>query len=206
MPLPLTAEQIAKACGCRIERAAKWADPLNEAMAEYGINTSARQAAFLAQVAHESARLSALEENLNYSAEALIKVFPRYFPTLRAAASYARQPQKIASKVYANRLGNGDEASGEGWKYRGRGLIQITGADNYRACGNALGIDFIGSPEKLTLPRPAAFSAVWFWAHRNLNALADHGDMVAITKAINGGTNGIQDRLALYSAAQEALA
>ena len=206
MPLPLTAEQLAKACGCRIERANKWQAPLNEAMAEYEINTPARQAAFLAQVAHESARLGVLEENLNYSAEGLVKVFPKYFPTLKDAALYARQPQKIASKVYASRLGNGDEASGEGWKYRGRGLIQITGADNYRACGNALGIDFIGSPEKLTLPRPAAFSAAWFWAHRNLNALADHGDFTAITKAINGGTNGLAERLALFASAKEALA
>ena len=151
--MPLTAEQIAKACGCRIERANKWHLPLNDAMAEYGITTPARQAAFLAQVAHESARLGVLEENLNYSAEGLVKVFPRHFPTLKAAALYARQPEKIASKVYANRLGNGDEESGEGWLYRGRGLIQITGADNYRACGTALGLDLIASPEKLTIPR-----------------------------------------------------
>lgn len=204
--MPLTAEQIAKACGCRIERANKWHLPLNDAMAEYGITTPARQAAFLAQVAHESARLGVLEENLNYSAEGLVKVFPRHFPALKAAALYARRPEKIASKVYANRLGNGDEESGEGWLYRGRGLIQITGADNYRACGTALGLDLIASPEKLTIPRPAAFSAAWFWSSRNLNALADHGDFTAITKAINGGTNGLQDRLALFGTAKEALA
>lgn len=204
--MALTAEQIAKACGCRIERANKWAPPLNEAMAAYDINTPARQAAFLAQVAHETARLSVFEENLNYSAEALVRVFRKYFPTLKDAALYARQPQRIANKVYANRMGNGDEASGDGWLYRGRGLPQLTGKDNYWAASQAVGVDLVGDPDKMLLPRVSAFVAAWFWARNSLNALADKGDFVGITKRINGGTNGLQDRLALFKGAQEALA
>ena len=204
--MALTAEQLAKACGCRVERAAKWLEPLTDAMAQYHIDTPARQAAFLAQIAHESARLGTLEENLNYRAEALVKVFPRHFPTLKAAALYARQPVKIANKVYANRMGNGDEASGDGAKYHGRGLIQLTGKDNYRGASQAVGVDLVADPDKATLPRIAAFVAAWFWARNSLNALADAGDFTGITRRINGGTTGIQDRLALFQGAKEALA
>lgn len=183
---------------------ARFATPLAEACAEWGIDTPVRLAAFLAQIAHESGQLRTLAENLNYSAEALLRVFPRHFDAGRAAA-YARQPERIGSRVYANRMGNGAEASGDGWRYRGRGLIQITGHDNYTACGTALSLDLIAQPELLEQPGPAARSAAWFWHRNGLNAFADVGDIETITRRINGGLIGLDDRRDCYVRACAAL-
>jgi putative chitinase len=177
---------------------ARFATPLAEACAEWGIDTPLRLAAFLAQIAHESGQLRLLVENLNYSAEALLRVFPRHFDAAQAAA-YARQQERIAARVYANRMGNGAEASGDGWRYRGRGLIQVTGHDNYAACGTALGLDLIAQPELLERPGPAARSAGWFWHRHDLSRLADARDIATITRRINGGLTGLDDRKACYA-------
>ncbi len=190
--------------GARTNDLDRFAGPLAGCCAEWGIDTGLRQAAFLAQLAHESGQLRALVENLNYSAEALLRVFPRHFDAGQAA-TYARQPQRIAARAYANRMGNGDETSGDGWRYRGRGLIQITGHDNYAACGTAIGLDLIAQPELLEQPGPAARSAAWFWHNHDLNRLADARDIEAITRRINGGLTGLEDRKAHYAHACAAL-
>lgn len=200
----MTPQQLAAAVGCSAALSQKWAQPLTDAMTRFEINTPAREAAFLAQVAHESGRFSAIEENLNYRADRLLAVFPSHF-TQQEAQAYARQPSRIASRVYARRLGNGDEASGDGWRYRGRGLIQITGRDNYRDCGGALGVDLLADPDRLLEPDLAALSAGWFWHAKGLNASADTGDFSRITLRINGGMNGQPERLALWASAKAAL-
>lgn len=174
----------------------QWLEPLEETFHRYEINTPARRAAFLGQCAHESANFTRLEENLNYSAEGLMRTWPRRFPTLGAAQPYHRKPEKIANRVYANRMGNGDEASGEGWLYRGRGIIQLTGKTNYTLVSDALREDFIHSPDLLLAPRWAALSAGWYWNTRRLNEQADAKDFTMMTQKINGGTVGLQDRIA----------
>jgi putative chitinase len=179
-------------------------ESLIAAMEEFEINTIPRIAGFLSQCAHESGYFSAVRENLNYSADGLRKVFPKYFRTV-SADSYHRQPERIANRVYANRMGNGDERSGEGWRFRGRGLIQLTGKNNYIACGDGLGVDLIETPEYLETPEGAARSAAWFWWKNGLNALADKKDILGMTKKINGGTNGLEDRKKKYSHALKVL-
>lgn len=161
---------------------------------KYNINTDLRRAHFFAQLAHESAGFSAIIENLNYSKTSLRKVFSRYF-TLEQAAEYERKPEKIANRVYANRMGNKNEASGDGWKYRGRGFIQLTGKNNYQAFSNAVGVDFVNNPDLILQPQYILECAGWFWTTNNLNKFADKDDIKAITKAINGGENGITDRI-----------
>ncbi len=184
----------------------KYLDALNEEMPGAAIHTPLRIAHFIAQLAHESGNFRYHTENLNYSAKALRGVFGRYFPTDEKAEAYARQPEKIASRVYARRMGNGDEASGEGWKYKGRGLIQLTGKDNYSRCGAALGLDLVNEPEQVAEnPNTAVAAAAWFWNHRNLNAYADQDDVKAITKRINGGYHGLEDRTHFLNSAKEAL-
>jgi putative chitinase len=175
--------------------AAHWLEPLNAAMFRFSINTPQRVAAFIGQCAHESANFTALSENLNYSAQALCKVWPRHFPTPEVAAQYHRKPEQIANRAYAKRMGNGPEASGDGWKYRGRGLIQLTGKDNYRLASDSLGVDLVANPDAVTQPDMAALTAAWFWNKHGLNALADRGDNQAISRRINGGTHGMDDRL-----------
>lgn len=201
----ITPEQLMQASGCRAETAAKWATPLARAMDRFGINMPARQAAFVAQVAHESGRLEHVEENLNYSATALLRTFPTHFSPADAAR-YERKPQAIANRVYANRMGNKTEISGDGWQYRGRGLIQITGLDNYRACGIATGLSLVANPDLLLQPEAAALSAAWYWSAHGCNELADRDDFAGITKRINGGLNGQADRLALFAQAETAFA
>lgn len=168
--------------------------------AKFGIDSPLRLAHFLAQCAHESAEFKALEENLNYSADGLKKVFSKYFPG-DLANGYARQPEKIASRVYASRMGNGDEASKEGYKYRGRGYIQLTGKDNYGAFAKAIGDDVVTNPDWVKTKYPL-LSAAWFWNTRALNELADQGasdDVVTkITKKVNGGTLGLDDRISHF--------
>jgi putative chitinase len=191
--------------------AARWVSPLNEACDRFGITTAARLAAFLAQVAHESGNLRRLEENLMYSAKGLIGTWPRRFPSLEMAERFARQPERIANFVYANRLGNGNEESGDGWRFRGRGLIQLTGRGNYHTTGAALGLPLEAQPELLFQPGPAALAAAQFWSSRGLNELADHDaadnddeDFTRISITINGGREGLAQRFELWQKARTA--
>jgi putative chitinase len=182
-------------------RATELCVPLVATFQEFGLSTVARRAAFIAQAAHESTGFSTFIENLNYSAGALNRVWPSRFP-LAIAAQYARQPERIANRAYANRIGNGDEASGDGWRYRGRGVFQLTGKANYAACGAALRLDLIGHPELLEQPMNAFRSAGWFWNSKVLSPLADMGAFNEITRRINGGYNGLADRLRYWEAAK----
>lgn len=177
----------------------KWVDALNKACEKFEINTNFRIAGFLSQVAHESGGFKFVKENLNYSPQALRSVFGKYFTDDSMANAYARQPERIANKVYANRMGNGDEASGDGYRYCGRGLIQLTGKDNYTAFSNATGSDAVNHPEIVELPDAAALSAGWFWNSRKLNNYADEQNVVGMTKRINGGVNGLDDRQMRYA-------
>lgn len=192
----MTSEELSQALKLTPAKAEEWIDAINETFDRFDISTPERQACFLGQCAHESAGFTALKENLNYSAEGLTKVWPKRFPSLDAAQPYHRNPEKIANKVYADRMGNGNEASGEGFKYRGRGLIQLTGKDNYKACGEALGADLLNDPDQVSSPKYAALSAGWFWDKNKLNQFADANDMTTLTKRINGGTHGLDDRIA----------
>ena len=194
------------------ERAARWLEPLSNATDEWQIDSPQRLAAFLAQVLHESNHCRNLSENLHYSAPRLRQVWPARFPTDEAAQACAGNPERLANKVYAGRLGNGDEASGDGWSYRGRGLIQLTGRSNYERCGEGLQVDLLGNPELLESPDGAARSAAWFWSQAKLNELADAetGEdadqaFVQITKRINGGTVGQEARVALWRKAKDVL-
>jgi putative chitinase len=166
--------------------------------AKFGINTPLRLAHFLAQCGHESGGFRATQENLNYSAKGLMGIFKKYFPTEALANAYARQPQKIAAKVYANRMGNGTEASGEGYKFRGRGYIQLTGKENYTAFGKSIGEDMTANPDKVA-SQYALLSAAWFFSKNGLHKMADEGSSDAvvtkITKRVNGGTIGLADRI-----------
>ena len=161
---------------------------------KYGVTSKLRIANFMGQLEHES-NLKPISENLNYSAEGLLKTFPKYF-NLDKSIAYARQPEKIANRVYANRMGNGDESSGEGWKFIGRGFIQITGKENYFRLSNDTDIDFIHNPDLLLEEANAIISALWFWNLKGLNVLADKDDVKGITKRVNGGVNGLADRIA----------
>lgn len=169
---------------------------INETLAKFEINTPLRVNHFLAQLLHESGNLQYLKENLNYSAQGLVTTFKKYFINEAAALPYSRNQEKIANKVYANRMGNGDELSGDGWRFKGRGYIQLTGRSNYTEISKETGVDFIKHPELLETVQYAALSAGWFWNKNNLNALADKDDVLTITKRINGGTNGLDDRKA----------
>lgn len=161
-------------------------------LGNYGINTPLRLAHFFAQLAHES-NLKPIEENLNYSESGLLKTFPKYFNKEQAKA-YARKPKNIANRVYGNRMGNGDEKSGDGYKYRGRGFIQLTGKNNYLLLTKDTRIDFLNNPDLLLTEVNAMIAALWFWSTNKLNTLADKDDVLGITKKINGGTNGLADR------------
>lgn len=167
-------------------------------MIEYDINTTDRAAMFLAQCAHESAKFTVTKENLNYSSDALRRVFRKYFPNVEIATTYARNPERIANRVYANRMGNGDEKSGDGWKFRGRGFIQLTGKNNYTAFAHSVDEKLDSIVEYLDTFDGCVESACWFWKTNNLNAKADIGDLEGCTRRINGGLNGFDDRLAWY--------
>jgi putative chitinase len=180
----------------------QWCNALNEILPEYGIDTTQRVAAFIAQCAHESGGFKFLKENLNYRAASLRKVFPKYFPDDAIAAAYANKPAMIANRVYANRMGNGDEASGDGWRYCGRGLIQLTGHDNYAFFAGSLDIPMEEATEYLETFEGAVQSACWFWETNNLNQWADKDDILTLTKRINGGTIGLEDRKKHYEHAK----
>jgi putative chitinase len=186
----------------------QWYNALSQLLPDYEINTPQRIAAFIAQCAHESGEFTALKENLNYRAVTLRKIFPKYFPTDEIANQYANLPNKqeaIANKVYANRMGNGDEASGDGFRYCGRGLIQLTGKDNYTWFAASIGITPDEASEYLQTFEGAAQSACWFWESNNLNQWADKGDILTLTKRINGGTIGLEDRIKHYEHAKHIL-
>jgi putative chitinase len=181
----------------------KWLEPLQETFEKYQINTPKRQACFIGQCMHESGGFKFLRENLNYSAKALMNTWPSRFPDADTAEKFERQPEKIANKVYSGRMGNTED--GDGAKYIGRGLIQLTGKDNYKAFGDAIGEDLVANPELVEEPRYAALSAGWFFNKRNLNALADAMDITTLTIRINGGKIGIQDRIAKINKALDIL-
>lgn len=194
----VTVEQLQK---LKIDE--KWLDPLNETLAKYQINTPQRIASFIGQCQHESGNFRLLEENLNYSADALMRVWGSRFPTKEEADKYHRNPEKIANKVYGGRMGNTED--GDGWKYRGRGIKQLTGKENYRNCGNGLGVDLVANPDLLLEPKYACLSAGWFWNKHNLNDIADKQDYETMTRRINGGLIGFDDRKAKITQAMQVL-
>jgi putative chitinase len=186
----VTAEQLHK-----LHIGSEWVDALNETFQRFGINLPEQQAGFIGQCSHECGNFKLLEENLNYRAATLMKLWPKRFPTQEIANEYEKKPQKIANKVYASRMGNRDEASGDGYRFRGRGCIQLTGSDGYFHAGKALGVDFWANPELVATPKYAALTAGWFWSTHNCNNLAQNRDWLALTKKINGGTIGLDDRI-----------
>ena len=183
----------------------QWVDALNETFQRFNILTPVQQASFIGQAAHESGNFKMLVENLNYRAETLMKVWPKRFPTLEFAKQYERDPKKIANSVYANRMGNRDEASGDGFRFRGRGLFQTTGHAGYYHAGQALGEDFVMNPDLVSTPKYAALTAGFFWNTHKLNKFADIRDFTMMTKKINGGTIGLNDRIKHINHALEVL-
>ena len=185
----------------------EWYSNLLNTLPEYDIDTAARVAAFMAQCGHESGGFTVMQENLNYSAKGLVGTFKKYFPTEAHAKPYERRPEMIANRVYANRMGNGDEASGEGWYFRGRGIVQITGKNNYTKCSQSLFESnvLVENPDLLLETEYAIHSACWFWSAARLNELADVGDIKTMTKRINGGYIGLEDRIKHYNHAIEIL-
>ena len=204
----ITAEQFAHLFP-RAQDPAGWAEAMNNVFPNYDINTPQRVAAFLAQCGHESGGWTVFEENLNYSAQGLNGIFKKYFPTLDSAQPYARQPEKIANRIYSNRMGNGDESSGDGYKYRGRGPIQLTGRANYTKFAQEMFDDWqnvVDNPDWVTADRDfALMSAIWFWNANKLNVQADNGDIKLMTKNINGGYIGLEDLILHYNEAMHLL-
>lgn len=203
----MTLEQLKQIIG-KNPYAEYWHNALTILLPDYDINTPQRIAAFMAQCGHESANFTALKENLNYRAATLRKLFPKYFPTDELANEYANKPNKqeaIANRIYANRMGNGDEASGDGYRYCGRGLIQLTGKENYSWFAASIEISVEEASEYLQTFEGAAQSACWFWETNKLNQWADKGDILTLTKRINGGTIGLEDRIKHYNHALHVL-
>jgi putative chitinase len=180
-----------------------WLEPLTAAFHRFDISTPERQAAFIGQCAHESGNFKTLQENLNYSAKGLNATWPSRFASEADAQPFHRNPEKIANKVYSGRMGNTED--GDGWKYRGRGLIQLTGKDNYRLASDALGVDFVANPDLVLTKENAALTAAWYWNKRGLNKEADAKDFTGMTKKINGGTIGLADRVAHINTALNVL-
>jgi putative chitinase len=174
-------------------------DPFNETFQRFGITTPAQQASWIGQCGHECGNFRILEENLNYRAPTLLKLFPKtpkrqWGFTPEEAAAYEKQPVRIANRIYGNRMGNRDEASGDGFRFRGSGFLQLTGMNNFYHAGQQLGVDFIMQPELVRTPQYAAMTAGWFWQTHRLNQYADSNDILTMTKRINGGTIGLEDR------------
>jgi putative chitinase len=210
------------AAGIKRDVAERWLPHVKNALERFEITSPRQVAAWLAQTAHESAGYTALVENLNYSADTMAVVWPTRFAELgpnkkpkkdakgkntpnKFAQALHRKPEMIANAVYSNRMGNGNIESGEGFKYRGRGLKQLTGKDNHRACSEGLGVDLVANPDMLLEPQYASLSAAWFWSKNKCGPLADSGDFVALTKRINGGTIGLEDRQKRYKAVLSAM-
>ena len=186
----VTSEQLKK-----LHIGEQWVDALNATFQRFNIDTPIRQASFIGQCGHECGNFKVLEENLNYRAETLMKLWKTRFPTLDVANEYSRNPKKIANKVYASRMGNRDESSGDGYRFRGRGCIQLTGHANYFHAGKACGVDFVMEPDLVATPQYAAMTAGWFWDTHKLNQFADVRDFKTMTKKINGGFIGLDDRI-----------
>jgi len=203
----VTLELLQKVCPkTKKEVLETYVAPLNKVAKAHGIlDNHKRLAAFLAQVAHESGGFNFTKENLNYGAKALNSVFKKYYPTEKDALLHERKPEQIANKVYASRMGNGDEKSGDGWTYRGRGLIQLTGKENYTKFAESIKKPITEAVTYLETPEGAVESAAWFWSKNKLNELCDKDDFVTLTKRINGGTNGLEDRKHHYEIALKAL-
>jgi len=199
--MTITSDQLVDAGLTNEDTADKIVDALSEACEKFGVDSKLRLAMFLAQASHESMGFRRTEENLNYSAQGLLLTFPTHF-NAQSAVSYGHKPMAIANRVYANRMGNSDERSGDGYKYRGRGYIQLTGKAMYEEFSQAMGEDI--NPDSLATPRLASMSAAWFWNENHLNAYADKGDVAGATRRINGGLNGLAEREALYKKAIEA--
>ena len=173
----------------------QWVDALNETFQRFNIVTNNQKAMFIGQCSHECGNFRLLEENLNYKAATLMKLWPKRFPNMEVANAYAGNPKKIANSVYSSRMGNRDEASGDGFRFRGRGIIQLTGHSSYFHAGKALGVDFVSEPDLVSTPKFATLTGGWFWSTHNLNAPADALDYTKVTKIINGGTIGLDDRI-----------
>ena len=188
--MAVTAEQLQK-----LHINPELVSAFNATFDRWGIQTLRQQAAFIGQCGHESGNFRVLEENLNYAADRLMKIWPKRFPTIDVAQPYHRNPRKIANKVYANRMGNRDEASDDGWRFRGSGWVQLTGHDNFYHFGKAMGEDFVMKPDLVRTPEYAAQSAGWFWSTHKCNQIAESGDWKALTKRINGGEIGLADRI-----------
>ena len=182
-----------------------WHSAMERCLPDYDINTPQRVAAFMAQCGHESGNFKFLKENLKYRAASLVKVWPRYFPSMDIANQYAGNEERIANRAYANRMGNGPEESGDGWRFCGRGLIQLTGRNNYQQFADSIETDINDIPAYLATFEGAVQSACWFWETNNLNKFADAGDMLTLTKRINGGTLGLDDRIKHYQHALHVL-
>jgi putative chitinase len=182
-----------------------WYEALALCLPDYDINTPQRVAAFIAQCAHESGGFKFLKENLNYKAASLTKVWPKYFPTMEVAQQYANKQEMIANRAYGGRMGNGPEGSGDGWKFCGRGLIQLTGRSNYQAFADSIETDVEEIPAYLGTFEGAVQSACWFWESNKLNQWADKNDILTLTKRINGGTLGLEDRIKHYNHALHVL-
>jgi putative chitinase len=210
------------AAGIKRDVADRWLPHVQAALLRFEINSPRQVAAWLSQTAHESAGYTALVENLNYSADTMAVVWPTRFAELgpnkkpkkdakgkntpnKFAQALHRKPEMIANAVYSNRMGNGNIESGEGFKFRGRGLKQLTGKDNHRQCSEGLGVDLVANPDMLLEPQYASLSAAWFWSKNKCGPLADSGDFVALTKRINGGTIGLEDRQKRYKAVLSAM-
>ena len=173
----------------------EWVKPLNDTFTRFVIATPKQQAAFIGQCQHECNNFKTLKEGLSYSAERLMKIWPKRFPTLESAQPYARNGKALANKVYANRMGNRDEASGDGYRFRGSGWLQLTGHDNFYHAGKGCGVDFVMKPDLVRTPEYAAMTAGWFWSTHKCNEVAQVQDWVKLTKIINGGDIGLQDRI-----------
>lgn len=197
----MTAQALANITRRPVSEIEQWIAPLQHTFERFGITTQEQRAMFLGQIALESTGFTRLEENLNYNAGRLLEVFPKYFNPPSLVHQYARQPEKIANRVYANRMGNGDESSGDGWKYRGRGLKQLTGKWNYEKCGKSLAVNLVQTPDLLLETEYAALSAGWFWHINGLNGFSH--DIQLATRRINGGLNGLKDRRILWERARK---
>jgi len=202
----MNVDQFIRAVGCTAERAEVWFEPFKAAMALHAIDRPLRQAALLAEVGHESGGLARVVENLNYSAQGMMRAWPARFPTIESAHYYEPSPERLANFVYANRMGNGPYASGDGWRYRGRGPIQITGVDNYRKMGKALGLDLVENPDLLSQPTPGALSSCRFFVDIGGNDLADGSLIDAISQRVQGVSSpekvlGLVDRRERFAAA-----
>ena len=201
----MEAQQLADAVKIDLAHAEALLPGLEAAIKTADLDTPARLSAFLAQTGHESGGFKFLEENLNYKPETLCRVWPSHFNE-ENCHEFSGNPEAIANTAYAGRMGNGDAETGDGWRYRGRGFLQLTGKENYEHASSDLGFDFVSEPDAVATPEGAALTAAWFWKKHNLNHYVDNNDFTQMTKIINGGTIGLEDRVARFNHAMSVLA